>query len=97
MKAIHQPDGFVVKDIASGAGSHGFDSRPGQIGTVLPTACHRCDVSSKMCCPDVKPRRWSPPLVTRFVITRRVLVNEDLILKSNPVANKIFNFIHKVR
>ena len=28
-----------------GAEGVGLDSRDGQIGTVLPTACHRCDVS----------------------------------------------------
>ena len=31
--------------------------------TMSPTACHRCDVSSELCCPGAKPRRWTPPLV----------------------------------
>ena len=34
-----------------GAGGLGFDSRAGQIGTVSPTARHRCDVSSELCNP----------------------------------------------
>ena len=25
-----------------------------------PKARHRCDVSSKLCCPGAKPRRWAP-------------------------------------
>ena len=24
-----------------------------------PTACHRCDISSELCCPGTKPRRWT--------------------------------------
>ena len=44
----------------------GFDFRTGQIGTVSPTVCHRCDVSSELCSPGAKPRRWAPPLVTLF-------------------------------
>ena len=52
----------------------GFDSRAGQIGTMLPTTCHRCDVSSKLCCQDAKPLRWVPPLDTRFgVITASII------------------------
>ena len=38
--------GVVVQDIANGAGGREFDSSPGQIGTVSPTAPHCCDVSS---------------------------------------------------
>ena len=53
-------------------GSLGFDSRTGQIGTVSPTTRHRCDVSSELCCTDAKLRRWTPPLVTRFGVIRRV-------------------------
>ena len=33
---------------------------------VLPTARHRCDVSSELCSSGTKPGRWAPPLVTRF-------------------------------
>ena len=40
--------------------------------TVSPTARHRCDVSSELCCPGVKLRRWTPPLVTRFGVIPRV-------------------------
>ena len=36
--------------------------------TVLPTAWHRCGVSSKLRCPGAKPRRWASPLVTRFSV-----------------------------
>ena len=55
-----------------GAGGLGFDSRAGQIDTVSPTTRHRCDVSSELCCPGAKPRRWAPQLVTRFGVIRRV-------------------------
>ena len=37
-----------------------------QLGTVLLTTRHRCDVSSILYCPDAKPRKRTPPLVTRF-------------------------------
>ena len=53
---------------AIGAVGLGFDSRAGQIGT----ARHRCDVSSGLCCPGAKPRKWAPPLVTRFGVLTRV-------------------------
>ena len=54
------------------SGRSGFDSWTGQIGTVSPTARHRCDVSSELCCPRAKPRRWAPPFDTRFGVTPRV-------------------------
>ena len=63
---------------AIGAGDLKFDSRIGQINTVSPTARHRCDGSSELCSPDTKPRRWAPPLVTRFGVYREY--NKDLIL-----------------
>ena len=53
-------------------GRFGIDSRAGQIGTVSRTACHRCDVSSELCCPGAKPRRWAPQLVTRFSVIWQV-------------------------
>ena len=53
---------------AIGAGGLGS----GQIYTVSPTTRHRCDVSSELCCPGAKPRRWAPQLVTRFGVIRRV-------------------------
>ena len=34
--------------------------------TASPTARHHCDVSSELCCPDTKPQRWAPPLVSRY-------------------------------
>ena len=52
------------KDTAISALRLGFHSQAGQIG-------HRCDVSSELCCPDAKPRRWAP-LVTRFGVIPRV-------------------------
>ena len=60
----------VVLDIATGAG----DSIPEPVksATVSPIARHRCDVSSELCCPGAKPRRWIPPLVTRFGVIPRV-------------------------
>ena len=44
----------------------GFDSRAGQIGTISPTARHRCDVSSELRCPGAKQRKRTRPPVTRF-------------------------------
>ena len=58
--------------LANGAEGLGFDSRAGQMDTVSPTTRHRCDVSSELCCPGAKPRRWAPQLVTRFGVIRRV-------------------------
>ena len=40
--------------------------------TMSPTTRHRCDVSSELCCPGAKPRRWASPLVTRFNVILRV-------------------------
>ena len=42
-----------------------------------PTARHRCEVSSGLCCSGAKLGRWAPPLVIRFGVIPRV--NEDLI------------------
>ena len=53
------PVAVVIKDIDNGAEGLRLDSRVGQIGTVSPTTCHRCDVSSKLCCPGANLRRWS--------------------------------------
>ena len=33
-----------------------------------PTTRHRCDVSSELCCPGAKPRRWA--LATRYTLQR---------------------------
>ena len=46
--------------------------------TVLPTAGHRSDVSSKLCYPGAKSRRWAPPLVPRFGVIPPVGYHEDL-------------------
>ena len=37
-----------------------WGSIPGSVKSdvVSPSARHRCDVSSELCCPGVKPRRW---------------------------------------
>ena len=53
----------------------GFDFRICQIEHSVANGCHEChccDVSSDLCCPDAKPRRWILPLVTRFGIISRV-------------------------
>ena len=42
---------------AIGAGGLGCRYRAGQIGTVSPTARHRCDVPSELDSPGPKPRR----------------------------------------
>ena len=38
--------------------------RPVKSDTVLPTARHRCEVSSDLCCPGAKMRGRTPPLAT---------------------------------
>ena len=50
-----------------------WGSIPGSVksDTVSPTACHRCDVSSELCCQGAKQRRWAPLLVTRFGVISR--------------------------
>ena len=40
--------------------------------TELPTDRHRRDVSSELCCPGAKQRRWAPLLVTLFGVIPRV-------------------------
>ena len=51
-----------------------WDSNLGSVksDTVSPTARHRFDVSSELCCPGVEPRRRAPPLVTRLGVISRV-------------------------
>ena len=44
---------------AIGTGGLRFDSGAGQISTVSPMARHRCDVSSELCSPGAKSRRWT--------------------------------------
>ena len=44
----------MVKDVARG---HGFDSGEVKSDPVSPTARHRCDVSSELCCPGAKLQR----------------------------------------
>ena len=41
----YRPSAQLLSAQAIGAEGVGFDSRAGQIGTVSPTARHRCDVS----------------------------------------------------
>ena len=45
---------------------------PVKSDTGWPAARHDCDISSALCCPGAKPRRWDPPLVKRFVVISRV-------------------------
>ena len=70
--------GLVVKDIAMDAGGLGAILRPVQRGAVPPMARHCCQVSSKVCYPGAKLRRWAPLLLTRFCE-----YSEDLIFDSN--------------
>ena len=63
----------------------GFDHRPGQIGLVLPTACHGCDTFSEMRYLQTKPHRLTPLLVTSFFVIPRVerrfyLINAPLTI-----------------
>ena len=61
-----------AKNIAIGAAN--LDSIPGQVKSVivLLTARHHCDVSSELCCPVAKPRRWTTPLVTHFGLVPQI-------------------------
>ena len=44
-----------------------WGSIPGSVQSeTVATARHLCDVSSELYCPGDKPRRWTPPLLTRF-------------------------------
>ena len=68
----YRPLAQLLNACAIGAGGLEFNARAGQIGTVSPTARHRFDVSSELCSPGAKPRRWAPPFVTRLGIIPRV-------------------------
>ena len=50
--------GAVVNDTDS-AGGLRFDSRLVKPDTVSPTASHRYDVSTELCCPGAQPPRWA--------------------------------------
>ena len=64
---FHWPVSSVVPHLAIGGRDRGFDSyRPVKSDAVSSTARLRCNVSSELCCPGAKPRRWAPPLVVRF-------------------------------
>ena len=57
----------MVKNIAIGGEVWGLIPGPIKSDTVSPTARNRCDVSLELlCCPEARPLRWVPPLVTRF-------------------------------
>ena len=83
----------VVKHIAIVAGGPGFDSWVGKSDTVWPTAHHRCDVFSELCCPRAKPRRWIPPLVTRFGVFHEY--NQDFIIIFFELIDLIVNTTDK--
>ena len=53
----------VSKPTDYGFGRSGFDSQAGQIGAVLPKARHRCNVTSELCSPGTKLRRWARHLL----------------------------------
>ena len=55
--------GLVVKDIALKWEALGLFPESVKSDTTTATARHRCDVSSELCCPGAKLRRWAPPLV----------------------------------
>ena len=59
--------GAVVEETANGAGDLGFDYQAGQVDTVPPTACQRCDVSLELCYPGAKQRKQP---ATRFTLRR---------------------------
>ena len=59
-------------DIAISAKGLGFNTQPVKTDTLSPTACHRCNDFTELCCPGAKLRRWVPLLVTRFGVIPRV-------------------------
>ena len=52
----YRPLAQLISEYDIGAGGLGFDSRAGQIGTVLSTARYRYDVSSELRCPGARLR-----------------------------------------
>ena len=66
INSLNRPLAQLLSAHAIGAGDLRLALRVGQIGTMPPTARHRCDVPSERCSQGAKPRRWAPPLVTRF-------------------------------
>ena len=76
---ISIPERLVISQAHSIGGlGLGFDTRAGQIDIWSPTTRHRCDVSSELFYSGAKPRRWIPPLVTRFGVIPRVWWKFDL-------------------
>ena len=73
-KTDSDPGVVMFKDIAFGAESMGFDSRPGQIRHSVPITAA---TSSERCCAGAEPRSYIPPLVIRFDIIREY--DENLI------------------
>ena len=67
-----RPLAQLISEYDIGAGGLRFEYQVGQIGTVLSTARHRCDVFSELRCPGARLRRWVLPLVTRFGVIPRV-------------------------
>ena len=64
-----------LNDVVTSLSTRGVrGSIPGPIksDTISPMTRHRRNVSLELCCPDAKPRRWTPPLVTRFDVIPRV-------------------------
>ena len=78
--SIHCPGGVVLKDIALSAEVLGSLLKPVKSDALLPTARYRCDVSSELCCPSAKSRRWIPLLITRCAVVARVFVQQFLEL-----------------
>ena len=56
----HPPNSVVVKDCASRQEVLGSIPRTVKSDAASPIACHRCDVSSQMCCPGAKMRKRAP-------------------------------------
>ena len=65
---------------------------PVKFDTVSPTARHRCDVFLELCHPGAKPRRWTPPLVTRFGIIPRVWGRFFVVIKNLTFYAKYIHF-----
>ena len=60
----------------------GLTARPVKSDIVSTTACHHSNVSSELRSPCAKLQRWTPPLVTRFGVTPRVLTKISFLIYS---------------
>ena len=88
-----QPVGFVVTDIANGAGGRGTILGPVESDSGPPSARHHCDVSSELCYPGAKLRRWTRHSLHASAKYREYNENLMIFLLANLVCAKIVIYI----